>query len=125
MATASPSPNEQAAAELDENPSFEIALATLQQITARLEAGRDGLESSLIEFERGVKLLRICYQLLENAEQKIEQLVSFNDSGEPELASFDATATAGQPAGKRQASKRKSSVESPKGAAKTLEFDEE
>ncbi len=80
-------------------PSFEAALSTLQQITARLEEGSGGLEGSLADFERGVRLLRVCYQLLENAEQKIEQLVHFSDTGEPVLAPFDATATAGQPRG--------------------------
>lgn len=88
------------------SPSFEQALTELQGITQRLEEGSGGLEASLQEFERGVKLLRTCYHLLETAEQRIEQLVKFNESGEPELAPFDATATAGQPAGKRRAPRK-------------------
>lgn len=103
-------------------PSFEQALSELQGITQRLEDGSGGLEASLQEFERGVKLLRTCYQLLETAEQRIEQLVRFNDSGEPELAPFDATATAGQPAGKRRAP-RKAVTKEPEDAG-GLRFDE-
>jgi len=103
-------------------PSFEQALSELQGITQRLEEGSGGLEASLKEFERGVRLLRTCYQLLETAEQRIEQLVRFNESGEPELAPFDATATAGQPAGKRRAP-RKTTAKDPEDTG-GLRFDE-
>lgn len=87
-------------------PSFESALGELQQIAARLEDGSAGLEASLADFSRGVSLLRTCYQLLDGAEQQIEQLIGFNEAGEPVTAPFDATATATQPgqsAGKRRA----------------------
>ncbi|MBI1344845.1 exodeoxyribonuclease VII small subunit [bacterium] len=103
-------------------PSFEAALSELQGITQRLEEGAGGLEASLKEFERGVNLLRTCYQLLETAEQRIEQLVRFNEAGEPELAPFDATATAGQPAGKRRTSRR-ATTKDPEEAG-GLKFDE-
>lgn len=86
--------------------TFEVALRDLNQITAQLESGGADLETSLREFERGIHLLRVCYQLLERAEQKIEQLVGFDASGEAVTAPFDATATAGQPAGKRRGSRK-------------------
>lgn len=91
--------------------TFEAALAELQQIAARLEDGGDGLEASLKEFEHGVRLLRLCYQLLENAEQKIEQLVKFSETGEAVLTPFDATATAGQPAGKRRSPRKSANTD--------------
>lgn len=107
-------------------PSFEAALSSLQQITTRLEDGSDGLEGSLADFERGVRLLRICYQMLENAEQKIEQLVRFSETGEPELVPFDAAATAGQPAGKRRAPKRATRESPPASSGPAqLGFDDE
>jgi exodeoxyribonuclease VII small subunit len=90
-------------------PSFEECLRDLQQIAGRLEDGSAGLEASLLEFERGVKLLRVCYQRLESAEQRVEQLVAIQDSGVAELAPFDATATVSQPgqtAGRRRSPKR-------------------
>ncbi len=93
--------------------TFEAALAELQEIAARLEDGGDGLEASLKEFERGVRLLRVCYQLLEGAEQKIEQLVKFSETGEAALTPFDATATAGQPAGKRRTTRRSAATDDP------------
>ena len=76
-----------------ESPSFESSLAELQQIVAKLEDGTIGLDASLSEFERGVKLLRTCYQMLDNAEQKIELLIGFNEQGTPITQPFDATAT--------------------------------
>lgn len=88
--------------------SFEESLRELQQIAARLEDGSAGLEASLQEFERGVTLLRVCYQRLEAAEQRVEQLVRISESGAAELAPFDSTATVerpGQTAGKRRPAK--------------------
>ncbi len=76
-----------------DSPNFENSLAELQQIVAKLEDGSVGLDASLAEFERGVKLLRTCYQILEHAEQKIEMLIGFNEQGTPVTQPFDATAT--------------------------------
>lgn len=92
-----------------DRPSFETSLAELQQIVAQLEAGTLGLEQSLCEFERGVKLLRTCYRFLEDAEQKIELLVGFNEQGEPVTEPFDAAATYDakeQAVGRRRASRK-------------------
>jgi exodeoxyribonuclease VII small subunit len=74
-------------------PNFEQSLNELQQIVSQLESGALGLEQSLAEFERGVKLLRTCYRVLEEAERKIELLVGFDAQGEPVTEPFDATAT--------------------------------
>ena len=76
-------------------PTFEEALAELQQIVADLEDNSLGLEASLVQFERGIGLLRNCHTFLEQAEQKIEILVSFKSNGEALMAPFDATPTAG------------------------------
>lgn len=94
-----------------ETPRFEASLAELQQIVARLEDGSFGLEQSLAEFERGVKLLRTCYRILEDAEQKVELLVGFNGQGEPVTEPFDASATYDaqeQKVGRRKAARKPS-----------------
>jgi exodeoxyribonuclease VII small subunit len=110
----------------EETPSFETSLALLQQIVARLEDGGSGLEASLAEFEQGVRLLRECYRQLDDAEQKIEQLVKFSETGEAILTDFDATATAGQPAGKRRAkSTRRTEASPPRSAGGQLGFEDE
>ncbi len=53
---------------------FEAALRELEALVARLEEGELSLEASLHEFERGMALTRRCQQLLEQAEQRVQQL---------------------------------------------------
>jgi exodeoxyribonuclease VII small subunit len=74
-------------------PSFEEALDSLQQIVSDLEGGSITLDASLQRFEQGIGLLRQCYQFLERAEQRIEQLVSLDAQGNCTLVPFDAKST--------------------------------
>lgn len=76
-----------------ESPRFEEAMAQLQAIAHELEDGQLGLEQALQQYEQGTALLRHCYRVLADAEQKIEQLTGFNDQGEAECEPFDASAT--------------------------------
>ena len=55
-------------------PDFEKALSELEEIAIRLEDGELGLDDSIKEFEKGIKLARICHEKLEEAERKIEIL---------------------------------------------------
>ena len=73
--------------------SFEDSLLALQQIVSDLEGGTITLDESLQRFEAGIGLLRQCYQFLDKAEQRIEQLVSLDAQGNCTLVPFDATAT--------------------------------
>ena len=74
-------------------PSFEESLLALQQIVSDLEGGAITLDDSLRRFEEGIGLLRQCYQFLEQAELRIEQLVSLDAQGNCTLVPFNATAT--------------------------------
>ena len=56
-------------------PSFEEALARLEEIVQELEEGEAELDRSLSLFEEGVKLSKLCHKRLESAEKKIELLV--------------------------------------------------
>lgn len=58
---------------------FESAIAELEQIVARLEAGDLPLDSSLGLFERGVALSRYCHEQIGSAERRIEQLTDRGD----------------------------------------------
>lgn len=89
-------------------PLFEESLLELQDIVGTLEAGTAGLEESMEQFERGVKLLRSCYQRLESAEQKIEILTRVDEAGSPVLEEFDSTAST-ETKGPGKTGKRKSS----------------
>jgi exodeoxyribonuclease VII small subunit len=59
----------------DETPTFEAALSRLEQIVQRLEKGELALEESLVLYEEGVRLSRVCHGKLEEAEGKIEILL--------------------------------------------------
>lgn len=66
--------------------NFEAALTELERLVERLERGDQGLEEALNDFERGVQLTRHCQQSLQNAEQRVEQLVK--ETGIEQLTPF-------------------------------------
>ncbi len=76
-----------------ESVPFETSLSELQQIVSQLEDGSLPLEESMQQFERGVHLLRNCYQVLESAEHRIEILTGTDRDGTVRTEPFDATAT--------------------------------
>ena len=55
--------------------SFEAALARLEEVVDRLEAGDLELEAALASFEEGVRLTRQCAEQLGAAERRIEVLL--------------------------------------------------
>jgi len=63
-------------------PTFEDALAELEQLVQRLEKGDLTLEASLAAFERGVELTRTCEKVLKDAELKV-QILSRQDREAP------------------------------------------
>lgn len=73
--------------------TFEASLTELQKIVNDLEEGNLGLEPSLARFEEGIGLLRSCYRILEEAEQKIEILTGMDAAGNPVSEPFDGAAT--------------------------------
>jgi exodeoxyribonuclease VII small subunit len=75
------------------DPTFEAALALLEEIVHDLEDGRIGLAESLSRYEEGVKLLKRCYALLEQAERRIELVTGIDAAGNPVTQPFDDSAT--------------------------------
>ena len=57
------------------NMSFEKALAELEAIVGKLEAGELSLDESLAVFEKGVEMARYLRTELEKAEKKVEILL--------------------------------------------------
>jgi exodeoxyribonuclease VII small subunit len=74
-------------------PRFEEALAELEAILRELEDGATSLEDSLARYERGVGLLRRCYDQLQQAEQKVRLLAGLSDTGGADLKPFEHMAT--------------------------------
>lgn len=67
-----------------EPKSFEVALARLEEISAKLESGETGLEESLLLYQEGTQLSNWCQKKLDEAQKKLKMLVR-NKSGELEV----------------------------------------
>ncbi|AOM41165.1 exodeoxyribonuclease VII small subunit [Xenorhabdus hominickii] len=57
-------------------PAFETSLKELEEIVIRLESGELPLENALNEFERGIQLARQGQKTLQQAEQRVQILLS-------------------------------------------------
>ena len=69
--------------------SFESALAELESIVERLEAGKVDLEESIAIYERGEKLKKHCEALLKSAEARIEKITLKGDGTPTGTEPFD------------------------------------
>jgi len=54
--------------------SFEESLNRLQEISDSLESGEVGLDQSIMLYEEGISLAKICYTTLKEAELKVTEL---------------------------------------------------
>jgi exodeoxyribonuclease VII small subunit len=89
---------------------FEGALAELEEIVHALEDGEIGLSESLARYEKGVTLLRQCYNMLDGAQRRIEMLTAVDAEGRPVVTPVDdAELTLAEKADRR--SRRRSSQE--------------
>ncbi|HLF93110.1 MAG TPA: exodeoxyribonuclease VII small subunit [Planctomycetota bacterium] len=82
---------------------FEQHLLEVEQVVKALEGGKLGLEESIEKYELGMKALKQCYSILEQAEKKIQILVKEKD-GSLTAKDFDPAA----PAAEEKPSRRKS-----------------
>jgi exodeoxyribonuclease VII small subunit len=55
--------------------SFEDALAELEQIVRRLEAGQVKLDEAIVCYERGAQLKQHCESKLNEAQQRVDRIV--------------------------------------------------
>lgn len=62
-----------------EHPDFENALKELESLVEQLESGELNLDQSLERFKRGVELTRHCQDVLDKAQQTVEQLLNPDD----------------------------------------------
>ncbi|MGD2128074.1 MAG: exodeoxyribonuclease VII small subunit [Lysobacterales bacterium] len=63
----------------EELPDFEKALEELEALVEQLESGELNLDQSLKQFKRGVELTRHCQNVLDQAQQTVEQLLNVED----------------------------------------------
>ena len=57
------------------NKNFESAMEEIEQVVEQIESGELSLEESLAAYEKGVGLVKFCYQKLNEVEKRIEFLV--------------------------------------------------
>lgn len=67
--------------------TFEQTMQRLEEIVSLLEQGDAPLEQSVALFEEGTKLSAKLHEMLENAEQKVQQM-EVSDSATKEPPSF-------------------------------------
>ena len=67
--------------------TFEQAFQQLDGVVQELESGTLPLEESLLLFERGMHLARLCEGKLDNAEQRVSQLIDVTHE-DPTLVPF-------------------------------------
>lgn len=70
---------------------FEQALARLERTVAELEGGELPLADALARYEAGIGHLKRCYQLLDQAERRIELVTGIDAEGKPLTQAFDET----------------------------------
>lgn len=70
--------------------ALEPTLQAIEQIIQRMESEDQPLEQSLADFEAGIRLTRQAQTLLQEAEQKVQQLLE-GDHGEPRSAPLDGS----------------------------------
>jgi len=71
--------------------SFETALAELESIVEKLEAGTLALDETVSLYQRGRGLAEQCQHLLDTVDLKVQQLVSDGEGGE-DVVDFEAGA---------------------------------
>lgn len=62
-----------------EGVSFEQAIDQLNQIVSRIEQGQVPLQESLEQYEKGMKLIKYCRGILQDAEKRIEEISTQNE----------------------------------------------
>lgn len=76
-------------AETTEVQSFEQSMAELEGIVRKLETGQADLESTIADYERGMKLKRYCEEKLAAARLKVESILKHAD-GSLSTQAFDS-----------------------------------
>jgi exodeoxyribonuclease VII small subunit len=68
-------------------PGFETSLKELEKIVEQLETSDLALDETLAKYEKGIKIYKQCYQILEKAEKKINILLK-NSTGDIHTEEF-------------------------------------
>lgn len=64
---------------MENEANFEETIKNLEQIANELEKGDLNLDESVAKFEEGMKLSKMCNDILESAEKRISILIKKDD----------------------------------------------
>jgi exodeoxyribonuclease VII small subunit len=64
----------------ESEPTFEQSLAQLEGIVHAIEEGKIGLQEAIEQYEKGMKLVQRCREMLAEAETKIQRLQVSDDN---------------------------------------------
>ncbi|RGP40727.1 Exodeoxyribonuclease VII [Altererythrobacter insulae] len=70
--------------------SFEQALIALEEVVQQLESGNVPLDQSIVLYERGEKLRKLCQARLDDAQARIEKIVTNSDGAAVATTPFDS-----------------------------------
>jgi exodeoxyribonuclease VII small subunit len=74
--------------------TFEEALGQLEAIVTSIEQGKIGLQESIAQYEKGMRLIQYCRSVLTDAEAKIQQL-QLGENGKLQATPFEPPAIEG------------------------------
>lgn len=69
-------------------PNLEASLSEINTLVEQMESDNLTLEQSLSHFERGITLIKHAQKILEQSEQRVQQLMK--DQGEEKLIDFES-----------------------------------
>ena len=69
--------------------SFEQALSALEEVVQQLESGSVPLDQSITLYERGEKLRKLCQARLDDAQARIEKIVTDANGAASSTVPFD------------------------------------
>ena len=70
--------------------NFEQALLALEEVVQQLESGNVPLDQSISLYERGEKLRKLCQARLDDAQARIEKIVTDANGAASSTAPFDS-----------------------------------
>jgi exodeoxyribonuclease VII small subunit len=77
--------------------TFETAIERLEAIVEQMESDKLPLEQLIERYEEGSKLVKVCQEKLQAAEQRIE-MITRGGSSKPQTVPFDPSTPAAAPA---------------------------
>ena len=90
--------SDQSGSDAENRIDFESAIAEVETVVQQLESGELGLSESLVQYERGIQKIKLCHQVLEQAENRIAVLTRVEEDGTASVEPVDLGERSGKTA---------------------------